>query len=92
MGYFLIKQIYYIFTSKSSFKAWFVVSILRLKKWFGVDFCTFKLSFVVDILAFLDLKQLGLLFEKLGEFLFSNLLVTLDLCTPLLNEFALLHR
>jgi hypothetical protein len=38
----------------------------------------FKLSFVVDILAFLDWKLFGLLQKKLGNF-FSNLLVTLVL-------------
>jgi hypothetical protein len=34
LGYFLIKQIYYIL---SNFKTWFVAGILRFQKWFVVD-------------------------------------------------------
>jgi hypothetical protein len=56
LGYFLFKQIYYIFTKISSFKIWFVAGILRFQKWFDVDVFGCKLSFVVDILAFFDLK------------------------------------
>jgi hypothetical protein len=32
LGYFLIWQIYLIFTQTSSFKTWFVVGILRFSK------------------------------------------------------------
>jgi hypothetical protein len=47
LGYFLFKQIYYIFTQTSSFKTWFVVRILTFQKCFVVD---------VDVLAFFGLE------------------------------------
>jgi len=43
LGYFVIKQIYYIFTSISSFKTWFAVDILRFLKWFDVDVLGFQI-------------------------------------------------
>jgi hypothetical protein len=44
LAYFLRKQIYYIFTSMSSFKTWFVVSNLRFQKWFDAYFLGFQIE------------------------------------------------
>ncbi len=44
LGYFLCKQIYYIFTQIGSFKTWFVVGILRFQKWFDVDVLDFQIK------------------------------------------------
>ncbi len=38
---------------------WFLVGILRFQKWFDVDVLGFKLRFVLDNLAFFDLKTFG---------------------------------
>jgi hypothetical protein len=51
LGYFLFKQINYIFTSISSFKTWFVVGILRFQKWF--DVLGFKIEFCCRYFGFL---------------------------------------
>jgi hypothetical protein len=42
LGYFLLKQIYYIFTQIDMFKTWFVASILRFQKWLDVDILDFQ--------------------------------------------------
>jgi hypothetical protein len=42
LGYFLFKQIYYIFTLTGMFKTWFVVGILSFQKWFDVDILDFQ--------------------------------------------------
>ncbi len=75
--YFLLKQIYYIFTSISSFITWFVVGILRFQKRSDVD----VLGFQIKICC----RHFGLFWlgDCLGYFLknwaiFSNLLVTLS--------------
>ncbi len=44
LGFFLLKQINYIFTYICSFKTWFVVGILRFQKWFDVDILGFQIG------------------------------------------------
>ncbi len=41
LGYFLFKQIYYIFTYTGIFKTWLVVNILRFQKLFDEDILDF---------------------------------------------------
>jgi hypothetical protein len=41
VGYFLFNQYFHIFNSISSFKTWFVASILRFQKWFDADILAF---------------------------------------------------
>jgi hypothetical protein len=46
LDYFYLKQVFfYIFTILSTFKAWFVVGILRVRKWFDVDVLGFQIEF-----------------------------------------------
>jgi hypothetical protein len=42
LGYFLFKQIYYIFTKIGMFKTWFIVGILRFQKGFEANILDFK--------------------------------------------------
>jgi hypothetical protein len=44
LGYFWLKQIYYIFTKIGDFKTWLVVAILRFQKWFDVDVLEFQIE------------------------------------------------
>ncbi len=54
------------------------LGILRFKKCFKANFWTFRLNFVVDILAFFDLKLfLATFLQKQGELIYFKLLVTL---------------
>jgi hypothetical protein len=43
LGYFCLKQCFYIFTIISSFKAWFVEAILRVQKGLDVDALEFQI-------------------------------------------------
>ncbi len=60
--YFLLQQIYYMFTKINSFKTRFVVGILSFNSGLMLIFGAFRLSIVVDILAFFAIETLGLLF------------------------------
>jgi hypothetical protein len=75
LGYFLIKQIYYIFTSISSFKTWFVVGILGFQKWsyvvvlgFQIELCCryFGLFCLGDFLSYF-LKNWAIFFQIFGS-------------------------
>jgi len=70
LGYFLFKQIYYIFTKISSFKTWFVVGILRFQKWFDVDVLDFQIEFChINFSLFLDLATFwGYSLKNLANF------------------------
>jgi hypothetical protein len=60
----------------SSFKAWFVVGILRFQKWFVVDVLGFQIELCCRYFGFFFTRPLfGLFLENLA--IFSNLLVTL---------------
>jgi hypothetical protein len=57
LGYFLFKRIYYIFTSISSYKTWFVVGILRFQKWFDVDVLGFQIELCCRYFGFFWLRN-----------------------------------
>jgi len=69
LGYFLFKQIYSFFTKISSFKAWFVVGILRFQKWFVVDVLGFQIELFCRYFGLLLTWQLfGQFFWKIWYF------------------------
>ncbi len=72
LGYFCLKQFFYIFALISSLKALFSIGILRSSE--GVWCRCFGLSnsFDVDILSFLGFCNcFGYFFQNLGNFLFN---------------------
>jgi hypothetical protein len=44
LGYFLSKQIYYIFTLIGVFKTWFIVGIFKYQTWFNIIFLEFQIE------------------------------------------------
>ncbi len=72
LGYFLLKQIYYIFTLISSFKIWFVVAILSFWKWFDVDDLGFQIELCCGYFGLFCLETVWATFWKIGWFFFKS--------------------
>ncbi len=70
LGYFLPKQIKYIFTQINSFKIWFVVRTLMFLKWFDADGLGFQIQ------LYWHGNCLGYFLNNWANF-FSNRLITL---------------
>jgi len=69
LGYFLLKSIYYIFNVIGVFETWFIVGILRFRKWLNVDVLDFRIELqCIYFGILLGSKLFWLLFEQFGEF------------------------
>jgi hypothetical protein len=73
LAFFLLGQVYYIFTYLGTLKTWFVVGILRFEKWFDLDIFDFQFELCYRYFGIFQFRDFLSNFSKNWAFFSQNL-------------------